>query len=102
MDTVAKPIPGFEEFSGQVNSIFAAPGDDGNDVEFQLVETNDLFSDERFHSFSLLFRAPLTTRSEQGIFTLKNATLGTLDLFLVPVKQTDEGLFFEASFNLMK
>jgi hypothetical protein len=49
--------------------------------------------------FTLLFRAPVTAPNEQGLYTLRHATLGDVELFLVPVKKNDEGLFFEAVFN---
>ena len=101
MDTVAKPIPGFDEFAEQVNSVFVAHSENGN-VEFRLVEANDLFSDDRSHSFSLMFQAPPATSVEQRIYNLTNTELGTHEIFLVPVRQTDEGLVFEASFNLVK
>ena len=97
-----RPLPGFEEFAAQLDSDFVASVHDGDDIRFRLVEAKDLFSDERFQSFSLLFRAPLDSRAEQGTFALENEGVGVHDLFLVPVMKTDEGLFFEASFNLVR
>jgi hypothetical protein len=102
MDTGAKPIPGFEEFSRQVNSVFSASAESGEKVELQLVEATHLFSDERSQSFSLLFKAPLTTPARQCIFHLNHDNLGSLDLFLVPIRQSGESLLFEASFNLVR
>ena len=49
--------------------------------------------------FSLLFQAPLHAPSEQSLRTLQHETLGELEIFLVPVKKTEEGLFYEAVFN---
>lgn len=101
MDTVAKPIPGFDEFAEQLNSVFVAHSENG-EAEFRLVEANDLFSDERSQSFSLLFEAPASVGNEQRIFHFMNTQLGEIDLFLVPVRQADDRLFFEASFNLVR
>ncbi len=102
MDAVTKPIPGFGEFSSQLNSPFLTPDNDGSQIEFHLIEANDLYSDERTHSFSLMFQAPPDTPAEQRIYSLTNSELGTHDIFLVPVRQTNEGLVFEASFNVVK
>ena len=49
--------------------------------------------------FSLLFHAPLHAPSAQSLRTLQHETLGELEIFLVPVKKTEEGLFYEAVFN---
>lgn len=49
--------------------------------------------------FSLLFQAPLHAPSEQSLRTLQHETLGELEIFLVPVKKTEAGLFYEAVFN---
>ena len=49
--------------------------------------------------FSLLFQAPLHAPSEQSLRTLQHKTLGELEIFLVPVKKTEAGLFYEAVFN---
>lgn len=102
METVAKPIPGYEEFATHVNSLFTAPGGGSQVLEFTLIEAKHLFSDERTESFSLLFQTPSTAPPEQGIFSLLHDQLGTHDLFLVPIRQSEESLFFEANFNLIK
>jgi len=102
MEAVAKPIPGFGEFSSQMDSPFVARCKDGSSIKFRLIGANDLYQDERTHSFSLMFQAPPATPPEQRIYSLTNSELGTHELFLVPVKQTDEGLVFEAAFNMVK
>ncbi|MEQ1924301.1 MAG: hypothetical protein ABL952_17515 [Pyrinomonadaceae bacterium] len=102
MDTVVASIPSFEDFAANVNSIFTASADGAEAAKFELIEAKELFSDERTQSFSLLFLTDSDVRAEQGIFSLSNASIGSHDLFLVPIRQTDDGLVFEASFNLVK
>jgi hypothetical protein len=49
--------------------------------------------------FSLYFRGPLTPLLPQGTYTLEHATLGALDIFIVPIKREADGLLYEAVFN---
>jgi hypothetical protein len=46
-----------------------------------------------------LFRAPLDAPPFQNMFHLEHEKLGVMDLFLVPVKQKEDCLVFEAVFN---
>jgi len=50
-------------------------------------------------AFSLLFLSPPGPFCRQAIYSLTHATLGTLDLFLVPVGPTDGGNRYEAVFT---
>lgn len=50
-------------------------------------------------SFSLLFRGPVEPRLGQMIRHLEHPALGELDLFLVPVRENDEGRDYEAIFS---
>lgn len=50
-------------------------------------------------SFSLIFREPAQRVLPQGIRRLRNATLGTLDIFLVPVARDGQGTSYQAIFN---
>ena len=36
---------------------------------------------------------------EQGIYSINHRELGPLDLFLVPLEETEEGVLFEAVFT---
>ena len=75
---------------------------DGFEVgQFRLVDAQDLYSDDRSHSFSLLFHASPTINPKQGIYELNGPDLGPLEIFLVPIEHTENGLIFEASFNLV-
>jgi hypothetical protein len=48
--------------------------------------------------FTLTFSGPPSPVRPQGIETLTNAALGTIDIFLVPLAQTAEGVRYEAIF----
>jgi hypothetical protein len=49
--------------------------------------------------FSLLFRAASQVVLPQKLYGLKNASLGRLELFLVPVARDREGVIYQAVFN---
>ena len=42
-------------------------------------------------SFSLLFHGPVDVSFTQGVFPLTHESLGTLEIFLVPVAREDDG-----------
>ncbi|WP_244557916.1 DUF6916 family protein [Rhizobium hainanense] len=49
--------------------------------------------------FALLFRSMSKVLLPQQIYRLKNATLGILDIFLVPVARDKDGIIYQAIFN---
>ena len=89
------------DFSAQKGATFSARRD-GRGFDLSLETTQDIVSNERQVNFSLEFRAPTDTPPEQGMYHLTNRELGELDLFLVPIKRDERGLYFEAVFNLVK
>ena len=92
-------LPSQQEFLGAVDSRFDVSQADGAPVEFTLVECKSLLSDEHQECYSLVFRGPAEIPAVQNIYTLKNDKLGSLELFLVPIKNDDKGLYFEAVMN---
>ena len=72
-------------------------------VELELVEVRDLRRqpDRQPHAevFSLLFRGPRSLPLEQRNHVLRHAALGEFFLFLVPVRESDAGLLYEAIVN---
>ena len=49
--------------------------------------------------FSILFRGPKELNLPQAIYRLEHETLGSMDLFLVPIGPGDEGMDYEAVFT---
>jgi hypothetical protein len=86
-------------FEAAVNSPFLMQRPDGAPLALELVQYKLKIETKMQECFALLFKAPLVAPPLQDTYTLQHAALGTLELFLVPVKQTDDGLFFEAVFN---
>jgi hypothetical protein len=86
-------------FEAAVNSPFLMQRPVGSPLPMELVQYKLKIETKMQECFALLFKAPLDAPPLQDTYTLQHAELGTLELFLVPVKQTDDGLFFEAVFN---
>ena len=97
-DPVEK-LPTKEEFSSETNSLFRARRSDGTEIDLTLLEARSAISNAVQESFSLLFRAPVDVVPMQDMFSLANENLGQMDLFLVPVKKDEDGLYYEAVFN---
>jgi hypothetical protein len=99
MTETAVALPGKEQFMEQLNSTFDIDFGDVGVVPCVLQQFTPGISNKVQDSFSLIFRAPADVPRLQRIYRMVNASLGEMELFLVPVKQDDEGLYFEAVFN---
>ncbi|MFQ5935561.1 MAG: hypothetical protein ACE5LB_04030 [Acidiferrobacterales bacterium] len=49
--------------------------------------------------FSILFRGPRQPALEQRIYRLEHPQMGVLDVFLVPIGQSEGGVHYEAIFS---
>ena len=99
MSSIAGTIPAGGEFSAQVNSTFTARLDDGPEFSVCLVNVDVRQSDDQVDNFSLEFRVPVEMPQAQAIFHLEHPELAEMDLFMVPVRQDADGLYFEAIIN---
>ena len=87
------------DFEAQLKTTFKVLPDAENEFEMTLVEVKTAISNKFQECFALLFKAPESATPEQGMFRLRHEKLGDLEIFLVPVKKNDDGLFYEAIFN---
>jgi hypothetical protein len=88
-----------EAFAAALNTEFAMHLEGSEAISLKLVQHQVPLMSAVQECFTLLFQAPLHAPNEQSLRTLQHATLGELEVFLVPVKKTEEGLFYEAVFN---
>ncbi len=86
-------------FRDNLNTRFSIQHDDGDAVELELIECNDLGSTPRQEQFSILFRGPLHPFLPQMTYETKHKVLGDLAIFLVPVRKDAEFMYYEAVFN---
>ena len=87
------------EFAGQLNSRFLLHADPDRTVSVELIGLSASPAAAGYEQFSLVFRAPVAMAPIQGAYATEHPVLGALRLFLVPVRQDADGLYFEAVFN---
>ena len=92
-------FPGRDEFADNLNTKFRAYFHPEQPTEIELTEVSELRQKPGFEAFSLIFLVPNEIGPLQGMYKTEHDSLGTIDLFLVPVEQTEKGLLFEALFN---
>jgi hypothetical protein len=88
-----------EDFSKQLNTKFKVYYSDEKVFEAELVEVLELRNDDLLRTFSIVFLLPAEFGTEQRIFKIEHPEMGVLELFIVPVRQTESGIRYEAIFN---
>jgi hypothetical protein len=77
--------------------------ENGPGVELDLAEVtlypHDSSVPRKREPFSLLFRGPAAAYLPQRIYRLQHPEMGSLDLFLVPIRREGDTLLYEAVFN---
>lgn len=94
MDNLSENI-----FRENLNTRFDVSHGDADTVELELVDCKDLGSTPKQEQFSILFRGPLQPSLQQMTYEMKHEKLSDLLIFLVPVRQDSEFMYYEAVFN---
>jgi hypothetical protein len=94
--------PSAAEFARQLGTRFEIASDEAASLSLELVEASRLAAPAGYEAFSLVFRGPADVRLEQATHRFKHAELGELDLFIVPIRRAQDGLYYEAVFNLLR
>ncbi len=95
-------LPEHKTFTELLNAPFRVQLDDGQSIETKLVEVSEQKLTDRQEMFSILFRGPTEALLEQGIYRLQQERTGDFELFLTPVRQDEQGFYYEAAFNLIR
>lgn len=99
MTELAGTLPTKDEFASVVNSSFRAVHSGGSTTELLLLKFEDVVANSVQETYTLLFRGPDDATPSQGTYRLEHEKLGSMDIFLVPIKKDAEGLYYEAVFN---
>jgi hypothetical protein len=96
------------DFFGHLNVAFRILLGSGEAIDLELIEARtigegrgpDLPGIKR-QAFSLIFRGPTDRLLSQRIYPIEHPTLGTLEIFLVPLgpEGDSKGLHYQALFN---
>src|SRR3954463_1196006 len=91
-----------EAFSQHANTNFQVQVDDNTNVPLELTDVSELKLYPRQEEFTLTFRGPSDMFLGQGIRNFTHEGMGEFELFIVPVRQDAQGLYYEAIFNRMR
>jgi hypothetical protein len=91
-----------DEFSKNVNTKFQVENEENIPVELELIEISELKLHPRQVEFSLEFRSPLNMFLSQGVHNFKHDQMGQFELFIVPIKQDEQGFYYQAVFNNLR
>lgn len=87
-------------FSQNLDSEFVLE-DESLSQELRLIDVSERKVSPPYEHFSIIFRGGADRELEQGTFHLEHPAMGPLDIFLVPIKRDEQGMFYEAIFTLM-
>ena len=88
-----------KEFAKYLGTKFQVQVAPEQTIDIELIEVSDLKQSARQEQFGILFRGPNEYFLGQGIRRLGHEEVGPADIFLVPIKQDENGFYYEAIFN---
>lgn len=91
-----------EEFSQQLNTKFQVQLDENTSVDVELIEVTELKLHPRQEEFTIVFRGPLNAYLGQGAGNFRHEQMGDFELFIVPIRQDEQGFYYEAVFNRLR
>ena len=91
-----------EEFTKNANTKFQVQLDENTRVELELTEVSELKLHPRQEEFAIVFRGPLNLYLGQGLGFFKHDQMGQFELFIVPIRQDEQGVYYEAVFNRIR
>lgn len=91
-----------EEFTKHANTKFQVQADENTQVELDLTAVSELKLHPQQEEFALQFRGPLNIFLGQGLRNFTHDQMGQFELFIVPIKQNEQGFYYEAVFNRLR
>lgn len=96
-------ILAIQDFAAAANQTFDLGMGADTTIPLTLVEVKPLtptvMAGQVRAPFSLMFRSASPIVLPQQIYSLRNAVIGALQIFLVPVARDREGILYQAVFN---
>jgi len=89
----------YEQFAASLNDRFQIHLSEEKIVAVDLIEVSDFKKSAVQESFWLVFRGSNSEPLGQGTYTFVHPKLGRLEIFMTPIKQDKEGLYYECVFN---
>lgn len=95
-------LPAHSAFAETKDTMFRVQMSGGRELQLQLTDVSDRKISERQEQYSITFRGPLEIFLPQGIYRLEHASLGSFDVFIVPIGKNAQGFSYEAVFNYLR
>ncbi len=89
-------------FAPHLNTPFRVKDAAALAVTLELVEVSEMRTSRQQEAFSLVFRGPSTPLLPQAMYRIEHDAIGSLDLFIVPIRRNKDGLCYEACFNRLR
>lgn len=91
-----------EAFTQQAGTKFKVQVDENTGVELELAEVSELKLYPRQEEFTIVFRGPSNAFLDQGVRLFTHDQIGEFELFIVPIRQDEQGFYYEAVFNRIR
>lgn len=88
-----------ERFSRYLNSKFTVKRESASALELELIEARDVGSTPWLEQFSIVFRGPRDPSLAQATYDVEHDGTGPFQMFIVPIRQDNNGVYYEAIFN---
>src|SRR5215216_6464724 len=91
-----------EAFSQQVNTTFQVQLDENIGVPLELTQVSEVKLYPHQEEFAIVFRGPSDMFLGQGSRYFTHDQMGQFELFIVPIRQDEHGIHYEAIFNRLR
>ena len=91
-----------EEFTKNANTNFQVEADENTQVALELAAVSEVKLYPQQEEFTLEFRGPLDQFLGQGVRNFTHDQMGQFELFIVPIRQDEQGFYYEAIFNRIR
>ena len=91
-----------EIFSRYLNTNFRIFLGESDTVEAELSTVGERLLSPSQERFAIIFRGPREPLLNQGSYRFEHDEMGEFILFLVPLRQDEDGTFYEVCFNRMR
>jgi hypothetical protein len=91
-----------EIFSKYLNTNFRISIGESNTIEAELREVSELLLSPGQERFAIVFRGPKQSFLSQASYRFEHDEMGEFTLFIVPIRQDDDGIYYEAVFNRIR
>jgi hypothetical protein len=88
-----------DTFAHHLHTHFQVEDGVASSAVMELVEARMTPAPPGYEAFSIVFRGPPDPLLPQGMRRFHHDAIGTFDLFTVPIRRDQHGLYYEAVFN---